>query len=121
MTHRHVTSVSRASRRRLLALSAAMAALAVATPVSGARAFLVPGGVVQGGQANAPAGCVGPNGPSGVGDAGATNNQVCGAAAVHISPSIGQIAAATGPAIIGSAVVAPITVSAAPVAVGSLP
>jgi hypothetical protein len=40
---------------------------------------------------------------------------------VHVSPSTGQIAAATGPAIIGSAGVAPSTGSAGPVAVGSLP
>jgi hypothetical protein len=111
----------RSSPRRLLALSAALAALAVAAPVSGARADIVPGGVGQGGQANAPSGCVGSNAPSGVGDAGATSNQICGALLVFVGPSTGQIATAIGPTIIGSTVLAPITVSPGPVAVSSLP
>jgi hypothetical protein len=122
--HRQMTSVrARFSygRRRLLALSAAMGVLAVAAPVSGARADVVPGGVAQGGQANAPSGCVGPNGPSGVGDAGATENQICGAVLAFVGPSIGQVATVIGPTIIGSTVVAPVTVSAGPVAVSSLP
>jgi hypothetical protein len=109
------------SPRRRLALSAAMTTLAVAAPVSGARADVVPGGVAQGGQANAPSGCVGSNGPSGVGDAGATVNQICGAALAFVGPSTGQVATAIGPTIIGSAVVAPITVSPAPVEISSLP
>jgi hypothetical protein len=116
----------RAGPRRLLALSAAMAALAVAAPVSGARAAFppigVPSGVVaQGGQANGPSGCVGANAPSGVGDAGATVNQVCGAVLAFVGPSTGQVATAIGPTIIGSTVLAPITVSPGPVAVSSLP
>jgi hypothetical protein len=98
-----------------------MAALAVAAPVPGARAAIVPGGLVQGGQANGPSGCVGSSAPSGVGDAGATVNQICGAGLVFVGPSIGQIATAIGPTIIGSTVVAPITVSPGPVAVSSLP
>ena len=109
------------SPRRLLALSAAMAALAVAAPVSGASADLVPGGVAQGGQADAPSGCVGSNAPSGVGDAGATSNQICGAVLAFVGPSTGQVATAIGPTIIGSTVVAPITVSPGPVAVSWLP
>jgi hypothetical protein len=123
-SHRQVPSVrgrSSSSRRRLLALPAAMAALAVAAPVSDARAAVVPGGVAQGGQANAPSGCVDANAPSGVGDAGATVNQICGVALVFVGPSIGQIATAMGPTIIGSTIVAPITVSAGPVAVSWLP
>jgi hypothetical protein len=126
--HRQVTSIRgrlSSSPRRLLALSAAMAALAVAAPVSGARAAFppigVPGGVVQGGQANGPSGCVDANAPSGVGDAGATVNQICGADVVFVGPSFGQMATATGPTIIGSAIVAPITVSPGPVVVSSLP
>jgi hypothetical protein len=111
----------RSSRRRLLALSAAAAVLAVAAPVSGARADIVPGGVVQGGQANAPSGCVDANAPSGVGDAGATVNQVCGVVLPFVGPATGQVATATGPTIIGSTVVAPITVSPGPVSVISLP
>jgi hypothetical protein len=115
----------RGSPRRLLALSVAMAALAVAAPVSSAGAaftpFAWPSGVAQGGQANAPSGCVGANGPSGVGDAGATSNQICGAALVFVGPSIGQIGTAMGPTIIGSTILAPITVSLGPAAVGSQP
>ena len=115
----------RSSPKRLLALSVAMAALAVAAPVSGAGAALtpigLPGGVAQGGQAVAPAGCVGANAPSGVGDAGATSNQICGAGLVFVGPSIGQVATAIGPTIIGSTIVAPVTVSSGPVAVTSLP
>jgi hypothetical protein len=101
-----------------------MAVLSVAAPVSGARAFApigVPGGLAQGGQANAPSGCVGPNAPSGIGDAGATENQVCGAVLAFVGPSIGQVATTIGPTIIGSVVVAPITVASGPVAVSSLP
>ena len=112
----------RSSRRRLLALAAAIAALAVAAPVSVTRAEIVPpGGVAQGGQANGPSGCVDANAPSGVGDAGATVNQICGAALVFVGPSTGQLASAIGPTIIGSTIVAPITVSPGPVAVTSLP
>jgi hypothetical protein len=98
-----------------------MAALAVAAPVSGASAGIVPGGVVQGGQTNGPSGCVDANAPSGVGDAGATVNQICGVGLVFVGPSLGQAATAIGPTIIGSTVVAPITVSPGPVAVTSLP
>jgi hypothetical protein len=108
-------------RGRLLALSAAMAALAVAAPVSGARAAVVPGGVAQGGQADAPSGCVDANAPSGVGDAGATVNQICGVVLAFVGPSTGQVTTAIGPTIIGSTVLAPITVSSGPVAVSSLP
>jgi hypothetical protein len=110
----------RSTPRRLLALSAAIAALAVAAPVSGARAAFPPP-IAQGGQANAPSGCVGANAPSGVGDAGATTNQICGAVLVFVGPSVGQVATAIGPTIIGSTVLAPITVSPGPVAVTSLP
>ena len=109
------------ARTRLLALSAAMAALAVAAPVSDAGAAVVPGGVAQGGQANAPSGCTDANAPSGVGDAGATVNQICGVALAFVGPSTGQIGAAIGPTIIGSIVVAPITVGLGPVAVSWLP
>jgi hypothetical protein len=110
--------------RRLLALSAAVAVLALAAPVSGASAAFTPigmPGVGQGGQANAPGGCVGANAPSGIGDAGATSNQICGAGLVFVGPSIGQVATAIGPTVIGSTVAAPITVSPGPVVVSSVP
>jgi hypothetical protein len=98
-----------------------MAAVAVAAPVSGARAAVLPGGIAQGGQADAPSGCVGANAPSGIGDAGATVNQICGAVLVFVGPSTGQITTSIGPTIIGSTVAAPITVTPGPVAVSSLP
>jgi hypothetical protein len=120
---------------RLLAPPAAIAALALAAPVSGASAAVtpvgfpgadsafgaigVPGGIAQGGQANGPSGCTDANAPSGIGDAGATVNQVCGVTLAFIGPSIGQVSSAIGPTIIGSAVLAPVTVSAGPVAVSS--
>jgi hypothetical protein len=122
-----MTSLRRRLRSRparLLALSAAMAALAVAAPVSNAKADLVPIGlpvVAQGGQANAPSGCVGSNAPSGVGDAGATVNQICGTTLAFVGPSVGQVATAIGPTIIGSTILAPITVTPGPVAISSLP
>jgi hypothetical protein len=113
------------SPRRLLALSAATAALAVAAPVSVASAAFTPigvrGGIFQGGQANAPSGCVDSNAPSGIGDAGATVNQICGVALVFVGPGIGQAATDIGPTIIGSAVLSPVTVSSGPIAVSSLP
>jgi hypothetical protein len=125
LDHRQVRRRWSSGCGRLLALSAAMAALAVAGPVSGARAafppIVVPGGVVQGGQANGPSGCVDANAPSGVGDAGATVNQICGVDLVSVGPSVGQVASAIGPTIIGSTVLAPITVSPGPVVVSSLP
>jgi hypothetical protein len=127
----------RSVRTPVVLLSAALAALAVAAPASGAKAAPMPirfpvataaftpiglgGGVGQGGQANAPSGCVGSNAPSGVGDAGATSNQICGAGLVFVGPSVGQIGTAMGPTIIGSTVLAPITVSLGPVAVSSVP
>jgi hypothetical protein len=122
---RSVRKRLRSTPRRLLTLSAAMAALAVAAPVSGASAAFppigVPGGVGQGGQANAPSGCIGANAPSGVGDAGATVNQLCGVVLAFVGPSTGQVATAIGPTIIGSTIAAPITVTPGPVAVSSLP
>jgi hypothetical protein len=107
--------------RRLLALSTAMAALAVAPAVSGATPIGVPGGVAQGGQANGPSGCIDANAPSGVGDAGATVNQVCGVTLAFIGPSIGQLSSQMGPTIIGATILAPVTVSPGPVVVNSLP
>ncbi|MCW3017034.1 MAG: hypothetical protein JWO02_4126 [Solirubrobacterales bacterium] len=121
--HRHGMSVRGrlGPSRRLLALSAAVAALAVVTPVSGAGAAVLPGGVAQGGQANAPSGCVDANAPSGVGDAGATVNQLCGVALAFVGPSTGQLATTIGPTIIGATVLAPVTVSPGPVVASWLP
>jgi hypothetical protein len=111
--------------RRFLALPAAVAALAMAARVSSADAQVpvgVPiGGIGQGGMATGPALCVGANAPSGIGDAGAAGNQICGAALVFVGPNIGQVGAAIGPTIIGSTVIAPISVALGPIAVGGLP
>ena len=122
--HRQPTAVRgrpSSGRRRRLALFAAIAALAFAAPVSGARADVVPGDIVQGGQANGPSGCTDANAPSGIGDAGATVNQICGVAIPVVGTSIGQMATAVGPTIVGSAVAGPITVSPGPVAVNWWP
>jgi hypothetical protein len=119
----HMPSTCRRSgsgRRRLLALSAALAALAFGAPVSAARAAIVPGVVGQGGQANGPSGCVDASAPSGVGDAGAAVNQICGVTAVFVGPTTGQLASAVGPTIIGSTVLAPVTVTTGTAAISWL-
>jgi hypothetical protein len=117
-SHRNPTT----ARRRLAALAATVAALALAGPVSATSADVVPpGGVAQGGQANGPSGCMDANAPSGVGDAGATVNQICGVDLVFVGPSIGQLASTVGPTVIGSTILAPVTVAAGPVAVTGLP
>lgn len=134
---RFVRRRSSSTRRALLALSTAMVvlALAVAAPVSGASAAVTPigfpgaatgfapvglPGLAQGGQL-APTGCVGANAPSGVGDAGATTNQFCGVTLAFVGPSVGQVATAIGPTIIGSTVLAPVTVTNGPAAVSPVP
>ena len=74
-----------------------------------------------GGQADGPSGCVGSNAPSGVGDAGATSNQICGAVLAFVGPSVGQVSSAMGPTIIGSTILAPVTVTSGPVVISSVP
>ena len=110
--------------RRLLAMSAAVAALAMAVRVSSADAQ-VPAGVPigdtgQGGQPSAPGMCLAGNAP-GLGAVGGTFNQICGTPLVFVGPSIGQVATAIGPTIIGSTIVSPISVGPAPSAAGGLP
>ena len=105
----------RSARRLLLAISAWLAI--VAGPVTAANAAPLPGGVAQGGQANAPSLCNDDNAPSGVGNAGDAANQICGVAAVYVGSTLGQLITTVGPTVAGSAVVAPITVSGGPVAV----
>jgi hypothetical protein len=123
-------------RRHLLAVAATMGLFAVAAPVSGASAFSWPAGWPSvgtpvawsgagtpvgapvlntlGGQAGS-YGC-GSNTPAGNGPAGGTINQACGGVLTFIGPSVGQISSVIGPTIIGSTVLAPVTVSAGPVA-----
>jgi hypothetical protein len=104
-------------RGHLLAVAATMGVFAVAAPVSSASIFTWPVGLPSinsvGGQAGT-YGC-GSNAPAGNGPAGGTTNQSCGAVLSFIGPSIGEIASVVGPTVIGSPVLAPITVSAGPV------
>jgi hypothetical protein len=94
----------RSIRTRLLAVVAATGAAALAAPVSGANAQIVPpvGGVAVGGNQIGTAGCVGTNRPSVGGNNGSTSAQTCGALLSFTGPQIGQIASVIGPTIIGS-------------------
>ena len=109
----------RSIRRRLLALSVATGATALAAPVSGASAAGIPpftptgspplglpslGGAAIGigGNQIGTAGCVGTNRPSVGGNNGSTSAQACGAVLSFQGPQIGQISAVMGPTIIGS-------------------
>jgi hypothetical protein len=99
--------------------------MALAAPVSGASAAIVPpfdlpilptgGGVSAiGGNQIGSAGCVGTNRPSIGGNNGSTSAQTCGTLLSFAGPQIGQIASVIGPTIIGSPL-ARSTVSAGPV------
>jgi hypothetical protein len=101
----------RFTRIRLAASAIAVATLAIAAPVGSATAQVPVGGVPF------PGGCPFTVSPSGIGDAGTVQNQICGAALVFTGPSIGQVASVVGPTIIGSVVNAPVTASAGPVGV----
>jgi hypothetical protein len=101
----------RAIRRRLLAVVAATGAIALAAPISGASAEIIPpvglpvvptGGAAIGGNQIGSAGCVGTNRPSFGGNAGSTSAQTCGSVLSFTGPQIGQIASVIGPTIIGS-------------------
>jgi hypothetical protein len=117
-------------------MAVATGALALAAPVSGASAAVLPtalpfptaglpipaalpvgglgglGGInALGGSTNGTAGCVGTNRPSVGGNNGSTSAQTCGAVLSFSGPQIGQIAAVIGPTIIGSQV-AQVVVSA---------
>jgi hypothetical protein len=110
--------------KRLLAISAAAAALGPAARVSSAHAqdpVGTPiGGIGQGGQPIAPARCIAGTAP-GVSAVGGTFHQICGTTLVFVGPSIGQVATAIGPTIIGSTIIAPIGVGPPPVAAGGSP
>jgi hypothetical protein len=104
-------------RPRLLAVAATLAVFAVAAPVSSASAwswpFDTPNFDTIGGQIG-PMGC-GVNAPAGVGTAGGTTGESCGAVLSFVGPAIGQVATVIGPTIIGGVVLAPISVSAGPI------
>jgi hypothetical protein len=106
----------RSFRTRALAAAATTAAVALSVPAGSASADVPPiafpgplGGT-----------CPWSVAPSGLGDQGATQNLVCGAALVFIGPDIGQISSVVGPTIIGSVVNAPVTVSAGAVGGGAV-
>jgi hypothetical protein len=95
--------------RRLLAAVLAVGAVALAAPVSGASAAVIPsiglpgGGIGIGGTQVGSAGCV-TNRPSLGGSTGSTSTQTCGALLAFNGPQIGQISSVMGPTIIGSPV-----------------
>ena len=104
--------------RHLVAAAVATSAVALAGPVAGASAAVLPGlpalpaalpvptvplaGNAIGGQANGTSGCIGTNRPSVGGNNGSTANQNCGQALAFTGPAIGQISSIVGPTIIGS-------------------
>jgi hypothetical protein len=97
--------------RRLLAVVVATGAVALAAPVSGASAQIVPpvglpvAGVAIGGNQIGSAGCVGTNRPSLGGNNASTSAQTCGVADSYQGGQIGQISSdgpMAGPTIIGS-------------------
>lgn len=53
--------------------------------------------------------------PAGNGPAGGVANQACGVGGAYVGSAIGAISTVIGPSIVGSAVLAPVTVSAGPV------
>ena len=114
----------RSIRRRLLAATVAIGAVALAGPVSGASAEIPWFGIplppslnAVGGNEIGTAGCVGTNRPSVGGNAGSTSAQTCGALLSFSGPQIGQISSVIGPTIIGSPM-AVVNVSAGPISAG---
>ena len=99
----------RSIRTRALAAAAATAAVALSVPPGSASAQDLPPLPVPGAAGGT---CPWSFAPSGLGDQGATQNQVCGAALVFIGPDIGQISSVVGPTIIGGVVNAPVTTTA---------
>jgi hypothetical protein len=119
------------NHRRLMALVSMSCAVALAAPVAGASAAVLPtlpagplpalpagplpvlpgGGIgvsAIGGNQIGEAGCVGTNRPSFGGNSGSTSAQTCGAVLSFQGPQIGQVASAIGPTIIGSVIQMPI-------------
>jgi hypothetical protein len=125
-THKHRV------RKRLCAVALAIGALTFAAPVAGASAAITPfsffgslapfAGFVPSGTSlvGAPqtgvgiSGC-GENRPSVIGGSGTASAVSCFSVLSFIGPAIGQINSQVGPTIIGSTILAPITLSAGPV------
>jgi hypothetical protein len=116
---------------RVLSALVATGVVALAVPVAGASAAILPGlpaafpaalpiptvplaGNAIGGNQIGTAGCVGTNRPSVGGNNGSTSAQTCGAVLSFGGPQIGQISSVIGPTIIGSPL-AKVVVSAGPV------
>ena len=99
--------------RRLVAMAVTTAALAIAGPLGSAGAQVPGVGVPDGGLGP---GCPTAFGPPGLGDVGTIGHQICGGVVIaFVGPEVGQVSTVMGPTIIGSAVNAPVTVSAGPV------
>jgi hypothetical protein len=136
------SSLNPRARTRRLAVLLAVGAVAVAAPISGASAAVSPfsffGGVgfpvaytsgflgQTGGAFNlgvagtTNTGC-GQSRPSVIGGTGSTEQISCGSVLSFIGPTIGLINSQVGPTIIGSVVLAPVTVSAGNAIVTSIP
>jgi hypothetical protein len=112
--------------RGALAVAAATGGLALAGPVSGASAQITPFGF-PGGGVPGPVNGIGPSlcptPGSTIGPAGGTTATSCGDGLVFVGPAVGQISTTMGPTIIAGTVnvLAPITVSAGPASVSSVP
>jgi hypothetical protein len=105
-------------------VAAATGALALVAPVYSASAQITPFGI-PGGGVGGPDTALGPSvcpstAPTTIGPAGGTTAQACGDLLSFVGPAIGQISSTIGPTIIGTNV-APITVSAGPATVSSVP
>jgi hypothetical protein len=107
-------------RQRLVAVAATAGALAVAAPVSAASTQVTPIVGLGPSQGCADVPIVGSAGQIG-GPAGSTLQQACGAVRAFNGPSIGNISSVTGPTIIGSPVLAPVTASTGGPTIVSVP
>ncbi|WP_028057637.1 hypothetical protein [Candidatus Solirubrobacter pratensis] len=102
--------------RLLLLLVAVLAVLALCAPVAGAQTWPSWGTGTDG----AATGCIGNNPRAVNGGPGSPGISVCGGVTLaFVGPTVGQVASAIGPTIIGAPVIlAPITVSNGPVQAG---
>jgi hypothetical protein len=98
-------------RRSALGAAVAISVSALGAPMASAEFWPGPTNAV--GQLNGPAGCQA-DFPAGVGFAGGTTANNCGAVASFTGPADGEVANVTGPVITGAAVLAPVVVTAGP-------
>jgi hypothetical protein len=109
-------------RRSVLGAAVAISVAALGAPIADAQISPFPfwgygGGTNAIGQASGPAGCQADS-PVGVGFAGGTTANSCGAATSYIGPAVGEIANVTGPVVTGSVILAPVVVAAGPTSGG---